>query len=115
MQQKRHTRFPQLQTDEMSEELFREIADDLLQPVSLGLDSQTRAQLYISKLIYMEHMRKRAFVSLNWKAETTQFLPSDLELLQEAWCVNQTELKKALLEELNKAIGKAVEKGFYVA
>jgi hypothetical protein len=103
--------------DVLSEELFREIAQDLLVPVSAGLDAETQCQLYLSKLLYLDHIRRRAFSALNSIKETpsSNFTSSDLEILKEATLLTQSELKIQLKRNLENALAVADQKGWYAS
>ena len=104
--------------ESLSTELFREIAAELLVPVNPGLDLETQCNLCMSKLIYMDHIRQRAFTSLNSegnKAEGECFLPSDLELLKQATLLTQRELKEKTLGLVRHSLDAALQKGLYAA
>jgi hypothetical protein len=99
----------------VSEDLFREIAADLLVPVSEVLDCETQCNLYLSKLIYMNHMRHRAFTAINSSKGDSQFLPEDLELLKQATLMTEQELKSKIRELVKKSLASAAQKGLYAA
>lgn len=78
-------------------ETYREIMDELLEPIrGEGLDVDTLARLYESKLVYLKNLRVKCFYSLNRKSENL-FTTDDLGLILRAVEETKANLKELVL------------------
>lgn len=93
--------------NEMSYELYREIAEELCVPVDERLAPDVRYELYNSKLVYLKHLRNHCFWSINRTPQTTPFAPDDLALIQKALELTHDFQRQAILEALHLSLAKA--------
>ncbi len=79
--------------------VYQDILKDLFEPISENLDSETKKSLYSSKLVYLNHLRKKVFLLLNSETEKSQFTSSDLENIMEAIKTNQNYIKNLYIDQ----------------
>ncbi len=87
-------------------ETYREILDDLLQPINAAnLDTNTIKRLYQSKITYLENLRLRCFSDIN-KASITPFTQHDYSIILHAKQVAQVHLRQLILATLHTSLEK---------
>jgi hypothetical protein len=92
--------------NEMSYELYREIADELCVPVDDRLGPEVRFELYSSKLVYLRHLREHCFRAVNHGRGETAFSPSDLELIGRAFELTNRFLADAVRQALRESFAR---------
>lgn len=95
------------QDDEMSYELYREIADDLCVPVDERLSCDVRYELYSSKLVYLNHLRGHCFRSVNQLGDASPFGADDLAHIQKAIELTKGFLTSTVREAFVASLGRA--------
>ncbi len=82
-------------------ETFREIMEELLEPINgTNLDSDTLKRLYESKLVYLENLRIKCFYALN-SLQPTLFSTQDYQhILNAIYCTKQ-HLKEYVIQTLS--------------
>ena len=82
---------------------YIEISEDLLNPiVGEGLDLDTLKRLYMSKLVYLNNLRKQCFMDIN-KLNST-FSSSDLAHITGAIQFTNTHIRELVLKSVKDAL-----------
>ena len=87
---------------------YKEVSEDLLRPiVAEGLDIDTLKRLYVSKLVYLENLRKQCFKDLN--KVNSIFNPEDLKLITDAIKENNHHIRNLILSSVYLALENYAE------
>ena len=86
--------------------IYKDIAKDLLNPINEDVDVITKIHLYLSKLIYLEHLHKRVFKELNTNPQNTLFKTDDICLILKAIKKNKHFIKTLYTESLHNSLSK---------
>jgi hypothetical protein len=95
------------QDNEMSYELYKEIADELCVPVDERLPFDVRFELYSSKLVYLNHLRGHCFRSVNQLGEASPFGTEDLAHIQKAIDLTKGFLSSTVREAFVASLSRA--------
>lgn len=95
------------QDDELSYELYREIADELCVPVDERLSCDVRFELYSSKLVYLNHLRNHCFRLVNQMGDQSPFGTDDLAHIQKAIDLTKGFLASTVREALTTSLARA--------
>jgi len=93
-------------TNNLEFSIYRDIAKDLLNPIKEEVDVITKKQLYLSKLIYLEHLHKRVFKELNTNPQNTLFKSDDICLILKAIKRTKYFIKTLYTESLYNSLSK---------
>jgi hypothetical protein len=94
------------QDNDLSYELYREIAEELCAPVDEKLASEVRFELYHSKLVYLKNLHGQCFRAINQFNSNTQFNHEDLANIHRAIEVTKSQLRETVLENLQLGLSK---------
>lgn len=94
------------QDNDLTYELYREIAEDLCVPVDEKLSLDVRFELYNSKLVYLRNLHEQAFRSLNQPGEASTFTHEDLVVISKAIASTQTFLRQTVLSTLSQSFAR---------
>ena len=82
---------------------YKEVSEDLLSPiVADGLDVDTLKRLYMSKLVYLNNIRKQCFRDINLKEST--FEAGDLEHITQAIQNTNEHLRNLVIATLLRVL-----------
>lgn len=87
-------------------ETYKEIIDELMVPIKgEGLEVETLARLYESKLVYLRNLRAKCFYSMN-RHDGTFFTTHDHNMILQAIEETQSHLRDLILMMVTTGISK---------
>ena len=95
-----------LQDNELSYELYRDIAEELCAPVDEKLAPEVRFELYQSKLVYLKNLHAQCFKAINQYRSETQFCHTDLANIYAAIEVTKGQIRQTVLETMDHSLAR---------
>jgi hypothetical protein len=88
---------------------YKEVSQDLLSPIiAEGLDLDTLKRLYMSKLVYLNNLRKQCFRDIN--KSSSVFSAEDLTLITQAISQTNDHLRALVLNTLSESLNRLSQK-----
>ena len=93
-----------LQQNELSYELYRDIAEELCAPVDDKLLPEVRFELYQSKLVYLKNLHAQCFKAINQFSSETQFSHAVLANSHRAIEVTKGQIRETVIQTMSYSL-----------